>query len=217
MEHLLADTGIKPLLIKNSLQWRYATKVFDTGKKIPQDKLDLLLKALRLSPSSLGLQPWKFVLVKKRTLRNELKKYAMGQHQVSDAPVFLVLCSLKTINGRYVNEWIDYMSDQREENLEPLKAYLMSFIESMSKDDLKQWMTNQVYLALGFLLSTCAMLHIDTCPIESFDKKQFNKILGLDRYQIESVVAVAIGYRGGDPESQKIKVHWPEKDLFITV
>lgn len=218
MELLFSETGVKPLLIEHALHWRYATKVFDKHKKIPEEKLHLLLEALRLSPSSMGLQPWKFVLVNKKAFRSELKKNSMHQVQLTDASHLIILCSLKKIDSDYIERLINLeKSDRQHSYLENYKAVVLSFLESKTKEELRQWMAEQVYIALGFLLTTCALLQIDACPIEAFDHAKYNKILGLAKHGIETRVAVALGHRGNDPHAVEKKTRWPLEEVLITV
>lgn len=106
METALASSGIKKELVESALYWRYATKVFDKHKIIPEDKLELLLEALRLSPSSIDIQPWKFLLIKNETVRKELVELSMDQHQLADASHLLLLCSLDKVDAGYLDRMI---------------------------------------------------------------------------------------------------------------
>jgi nitroreductase len=142
----------------------------------------------------------------------------MQQSQMVDASHLILLCSLKTINASYINKLIelDKQENEGDSHLEDFKAYAMSFIESKSKEELKEWMTQQVYIALGFLLSTCAMLHVDACPMEAFDHSKANKLLNLSKYGAESRIAVAIGYRSDKDEyAKRKKMRWESEDVFI--
>jgi nitroreductase len=218
MEHLLTETGIKPILIEKALHWRYATKFFD-DEKVPEDKFELLLESLRLSPSSIGLQPWKFIVVQKRNIRKELFHLSMQQSQMVDASHLILLCSLKKIDAAYINRLIelDKKENEGDSHLEDFKAYAMSFIESKSKDELREWMAQQVYIALVFLLCTCAMLHVDACPMEAFDHPKANKLLNLSKYGVESRVAVAIGYRSAkDQHARRKKLRWNKGEVIVT-
>lgn len=94
----------------------------------------------------------------------------------------------------------------------------LNYINSKSKEELKEWLGQQVYIALGFLLATCAMLHIDACPIEAFDHARVNKLLGLHEMGIESRAAVAIGYRSEkDQHAKDKKLRWPKAEVFIKI
>lgn len=102
--------------------------------------------------------------------------------------------------------------------MEEVRAFALSFTESLSKEALRCWMGEQLYRALGFLLSACGLLHIDACPIEAIDKRRFNKILGLKKWNIETRIAVAIGYRSEQDEyARKTKTRWPKEEVVLTV
>lgn len=220
MERVVTETGIKPSLIEDALHWRYATKVFNSHEKVAEDKFALLLESLRLSPSSIGLQPWRFVIVKKQSIRKEMFHLSMQQSQMVDASHLVLLCSLKNIDASYINKLIDLDKEQNEgvSHLEDFKAYALSYIESKPKDELKEWMAQQVYIALGFLLCTCALLHIDACPMEAFDHAKADKLLSLSEYGVESRVAVAIGYRSEKDEYARTKkLRWKKEDVVFTV
>jgi nitroreductase / dihydropteridine reductase len=220
MEHVLTQSGIKPILVENALHWRYATKIFDSHMKVDDEKFELLLETLRLSPSSIGMQPWKFIIVKKKSLRKELYHLSMQQPQMVDASHLIVLCSLKNISASYVNKLVELEKERNKgiSHLEDFIPFALSFIESKSKDELREWMTQQVYIALGFLLCTCALLHIDACPMEAFDQSKANKLLDLSKYGVESRVAVAIGYRSSkDQYSRRNKLRWDKEEVIVTV
>ena len=115
METSISERGIKPLSILNALNWRYATKIFDKNKIVPDDTFELLLESLRLSPSSIGLQPWKFIVVTNKTIRQQMMELSMQQTQITDASHLIVLCSLQTLDERYLDSLIAYekISKQR--------------------------------------------------------------------------------------------------------
>ena len=220
MEHVLPETGIKPLLIANALRWRHATKLFDRERIIPDDKLELLLESLRLAPSSINLQPWKFVVVKNKATRQVLRELAINQPQVTEASHLFILCSLKKINAAYYDRLIQLEKEQNKDKsmLELFKPVAMSFLESKTKEQLQEWMAAQVYIALGFLLSACALMHIDACPIEGFDHAKVNKLLDLHKKGIESQVMVAVGYRPNQEEyTIPAKIRWSREEVILTI
>jgi nitroreductase / dihydropteridine reductase len=220
MEGVIQKPGLNPLLIEHALHWRYATKVFDKQKKVPEDQFELLLESLRLAPSSIGLQPWKFVVVKRLAFRKEMMQLSVQQAQMTDASHLIVLCSLQNINEDYIDRLIqlEKAKNSGRSALEEFKPLTLSFIKSKSTTQLREWLAEQVYIALGFLLSACALLHIDACPIEAFDHGKVNKLLELHKLGIQSRVAVAIGYRSeNDPYASRKKVRWPIEDVVITV
>ena len=195
------------------LNWRYAVKEFDPSKKIPKEDLDTLLESLRLTASSFGLQLWEFVLVKNKDIRNQLLEKSWNQKQVVDASDMLVLCIKAEATEDHVNEYISHMVTARGtavESFAGFKKTVMGFIGKKSPEQVEIWMRNQVYIALGNLLTTAALLGIDTCPMEGFVKSAYDKILSLDELGLKSVVACPLGYRlDSDKYASQAKVRFP--------
>lgn len=190
------------------LNWRYATKNFDPAKFVSQTDLNHLLESLRLAPSSFGLQPWKFVVIQDRKLRETLKPYAWNQSQVADASHLIVLCRLKKMDAAYVDNYIDQISQAREVSTESLSAYrqmMLGFLEKYSEAESAHWMMRQVYLALGVLLSECAARKIDACPMEGFEPEKFDEILKLEEQGLVSAVLCPVGYRTFDDKYASLK------------
>lgn len=221
METALLHTGIKQALLLNAFQWRYATQIFDPHLKVPEDKFDVLLEVLRLSPSYQNLQPWKFVVVRNKSIRRELKKYTPSVSQLTDASHLIVLCSLRNINASYVDRLLQkeqQLSENQDAHVEELRADLVTFIKKLSPEEVRNWMDKQVYTALGFLLSACALLHIDACPLEDINKSKFDKILSCHQFGIKARLAVAIGYRSKeDIWGGKKKARWSADEVIITI
>ena len=205
--------------VVKAFQWRAAIKLFDKNKKVSQNDWDKLTEVLRLSPSSMGLQPWKFVVVKDAEIREKLRKAAHGQAQITDASHLVVLCVQKNITPQYIDEYIVNVAKTRaveESSLADYKKMLLSSIAGKVADEIEQWSTKQIYIALGDLLSACALAGIDACPIEGFDHSQFDQILELDKYNIKSCVAAAVGYRSLEDKISKIKkVRFQKEKILI--
>ena len=201
------------------LNWRYATKKFDTSKKISKEDFAQLLEVLRFSPSSYGLQPWKFVIVHDPVLRKKLRPYALDQPQITDADTLIVFCALKTMDEKYVKNYADLIAQVRGVTRESLLGYEQKIVASLkgkSTEAISQWMENQVYIALGIFLSECAHRKIDACPMEGFDSGKFDEILDLPKQGLESVVLCAIGYRSLDDQyARQKKVRFDKKEVFI--
>lgn len=201
------------------LEWRYATKKFDGAKKIPAKELADIIDTLRLSPSSFGLQPWKFVVVTNDALREKLKPCAWNQAQITDASHLLVLCSLKTMDEAYIKHFVAQMVHVRgiaRESIEGYEQIMLGFLKAKTHEQISAWMKNQVYIALGVLLAECAHRKIDACPMEGFDPQKFDELLGLDKKGLTSVVLCPIGYRAADDDyAHAKKVRFDKKDLFI--
>jgi len=206
-------------MIINNLLWRYATKKFDPKKIVGEKDLDQLLESLRLSPSSLGLQPWKFIVVTDKKLRQQLRFASWNQSQVTDASHSIVFCARKTIDAKYIDSYVALMKKERK--MPTIKAfgyatYLKIYVAGKKPEEQKIWASKQVYIALGFLLYTAALLKIDSCPMEGFDSKKYDKILGLEDTDYTSVVICPVGYRAKDDKyATEKKVRWKKKEVIV--
>lgn len=201
------------------LNWRYATQKFDPARKIPETEFLELLESLRLAPSSYGLQPWKFVVVRDEDLRKTLRKHAWNQPQITDASHLIVLCALRSIDAGYIKDLTKRTAQSRGVSPETLSKYeqgMLNSFKAMSAQSASEWMKRQVYLALGMLLTQCAYKKIDSCPMEGFDAKKFDEILDLGKLNLESVVLCPIGYRAKDDHYAGLKkVRFAKNEVFI--
>lgn len=187
--------------IIEALNWRYATKVFDKDKKVGETELAELFEALRLTPSSFGLQPWKFIVVKNPVVRAKLRAVAWDQSAVTDASHFIVFTALRDMNEAHIDRFLKTMSETTGTPIEKLTNYkkmILDFVSVMDERARGEWNARQVYIALGELLALCAVKEIDACPMEGFDQKKFDGILGLVGTPYATRVACAIGYRSSD-------------------
>jgi nitroreductase len=199
--------------------WRYATKQFDPTKHISSSDLLELQESLRLSASSFGLQPWKFITVTDKKLRTQLVQHAWNQSQVTDASHLIVLCARTDIDASYIKSFIAFTAKERKIPAESLAQYeqmMLGFAKNMSKEAMVAWAKNQVYIALGTLMTVAAYKRIDTCPMEGFDAKKFDEILGLEKEHLTSVVLCPVGYRhANDKYANLAKVRFAPKDVFL--
>lgn len=196
--------------IIQQLNWRYATKSFDKNKKINPQDFDTLLESLRLSPSSFGIQPWKFIVVKNSEIREKIKEASYGQVQISDASDLIVLCAKNNITEVDV--------DRITGSNESYKNMIMSAIGAKSTDELLNWNAKQVYIALGFLLETAALMNIDSCPMEGFDANKVDEILKLKEKGLTSTVICPVGYRSVDDKyAMAKKVRFLREELVLVV
>ncbi|EDP70529.1 nitroreductase [Flavobacteriales bacterium ALC-1] len=187
--------------IIEKLQWRYATKKFDTTKRLPETKLLTLKEAFNLTALSYGLQTLKLVIIEDKTIRENLVKVAYGQRQVVDASHLLVLCIQNNIDEMDVNkhfETIKAIRDTPDAILEPFKAQMKSTIENMPVDKKSIWASKQAYIALGNLMTVCAVEEIDSCPMEGFMPNELDKVLDLEKHGLSSVLMLPVGYRAED-------------------
>lgn len=185
----------------DALRWRYATKQFDASKKIPDATWGAIEESLALTPSSFGLQPWKFIVVRDPAVRLLLLADSWNQPQVTDASHFVVLAARTDLTAADVDAWISRLAEVQgkpEESLAQLKGMICGFAEKMSDEDRRAWNIRQVYIALGQLMTTAAMLGIDTCPMEGISPSGYDRVLGLEHSGYATAVACALGYRSGD-------------------
>jgi len=189
------------------LSWRYAVKLFDSTKKLESNELDFVLESFRLAPTSFGLQPYKLIIVKDQDKKQELFEKGGKQPQFKDCSHLLVFCAITNIDASYVDRYINHIVSIRNvdpSSLEGFKKSIIGFVENSSPERILAWTKNQAYLALGVVLSACAVAKIDACPMEGFNIDQFSKILNLDR-NLLPVVLCAIGFRDENDEFAKMK------------
>lgn len=188
--------------VLQQLQGRYATKKFDPDKKIPDDVWQALEQSLVLAPSSFGLQPWKFFVIRNSEMRQKIQEAAWGQSQVVDASHLVCFAIKQGVNADDVPPYIDRMSEVRQtpkENLQGLADTIQGFLKDPPFPlDVDAWSTRQVYVALGFFLYSAALLGVDACPMEGFVPAQVDELLGLTNQGYASVVLCTAGYHAED-------------------
>ena len=190
------------------LEWRYAVKKFDTDKILSKEKIELLKQAFNLTATSYGLQPIKMVVIKNKELQKNLVALSMGQQQVSQASHILVLCIEKKIDADYITRYFEKVKRVRGTSDEILAPFKDSMVTSFSNKDvaeIQEWSKNQAYLALGNLLTICAMAKIDSCPMEGFSPKGYDRLLQLEEKGLTSVLVLPIGYRAEDDVFSSLK------------
>lgn len=197
-----------------ALQWRYATKKFDSSKKIPAEQWDALEKTLQLSPSSFGLQPWKFIVVQDSKLRASLKEHSWGQPQIVDASHMVVFCMKKNLGVAEIDAHLQNISNTRGTPLSALADYRKMMVDFVSRPkdafDVNSWATKQTYIALGMFLESTALMGIDACPMEGINSAKYDEILGLANSGYATVVVATAGYRSSeDPLAKLPKVRFP--------
>ncbi len=204
------------------LTWRYATKQFDPERKISAADWATLEESLVLTPSSFGLQPWKFVVVTDPAVRERLVPASWGQRQVADASHLVVFTVKKNLGESDIDAYINRIAVVRGTNRASLTSYRDMMIGSIiqGRDDAarKSWATNQAYIALGNFLTSAALLGIDACPMEGIEPAKYDEILRLDRQGLSTVVAAAAGYRTtSDKYAEARKVRFPRTEVLVEV
>jgi nitroreductase len=207
-----------PDYVLQQLQWRYATKKFDPTRKIPDDVWFALEQSLVLAPSSFGLQPWQFIVVRNPEIRQQLLEHSWGQTQVVDASHLVVLAIKKDVGDADVDRYLARMSEVQQvpiANLEKFGAMIRGFLTQPPYPlNLNEWATRQVYIALGQYMTCAAMLNIDTCPMEGFIPSKYDEILHLPEQGYASVVVCPAGYRAVDDKSaDRPKVRYPTESV----
>jgi nitroreductase len=207
--------------IVDALNWRYATKQFDPTKKISASDWQVLEEALRLTPSSFGMQPYKFVVVTDQKVKDELIAACWNQAQVAQCSHFVVFARNTDITVESVKQYVELIAKTRNvsvESLKPLHGMMSGFISSSTPEKLAEWAARQTYIALGNLMTTAATLRIDNCPMEGIVAADVDRILKLNEKGCSSVVACALGYRAADGKYAGLtKVRFPKDELFINI
>jgi nitroreductase / dihydropteridine reductase len=203
----------------NALNWRYATKQYDTTKKLTAAQVDSLIEASRLAPSSYGLQPIKLFMVTNPAIRAKLRAAAWGQSAITEASHLFVFAVPTSMTEKDADEFIALVAKVRGMDISALKGYsdmIKAAITPRTPAQRTEWAARQAYIALGMLLSSAALQEIDTTPMEGFDPKQFDEILGLGKLGLTSVVLAAAGFRDSkDAYIGMKKVRFP-KETYVT-
>lgn len=204
-----------------ALKWRYATKKFKADELLPSHKLDVLKEAFNLTATSYGLQPIKMLVIQNKELQKEMVQYSYNQNQVATASHVLVICIEKRVDKDFIERYFNMVQKVRstpQEILKPFQKNLIGDFEKKHIDEIAAWATNQAYLAMGTLLTVCATEGIDACPMEGFEPKKYDELLGLDKMNLESVLALPVGYRAEDDMFSGFKkVRRPLQDVIIEI
>jgi len=204
------------------LNWRYATKQFDPTKKISPEDWAALEDALILSPSSYGLQPWKFVVITDRKTREKLFPATWNQLQVLDCSHYLVFAVHKSMTETYIDKHITRVVEVRGGTTNGLRQFrdmIMGDVVTGARGAIaQQWAAHQAYLALGNFLTSAALMGIDTCPMEGFEPAKYDSILDLTAKGLTSVVCCAAGYRSPqDKAANQKKVRFAREHMIHIV
>ncbi len=202
-----------------ALKWRYATKRMN-GEKVPQEKLDNILEAIRMAPSSLGLQTYTVIVVESDEMKRKISEKACIQPQVMEGSHLVVFAAWDDVSAENVEAYIESVSKTRGVNISDLLDYknlINGFLIKAGKDGINRWAARQAYIALGVGLISSATEGVDATPIEGFDNAVMDEVLELKEKGLSSVVMMALGYRdeAKDQLAKAAKVRRSKKDLFI--
>lgn len=205
--------------IVEALEWRYAVGQFDQSKKISDDQMDSLLEAVLLTPSSFGLQPWKFIVVSNEELKQQMRQAGFDQAGFTEASHIVVLAVNNKVDAEYIDHYVAAVSETRniaKENLGGFSDMMNGAVAMRTPEQVVEWSSRQVYIALGVLIAAASVMAIDSHPMEGFDKDQFDAILGLKETTFRSLVVVALGFRSlEDKSAQHAKVRFSKEELII--
>lgn len=212
-------TPVTQQQIVAQLGWRYATKSFDPARSIDPATWATLERALVLTPSSFGMQPWHFLVLVDRDLREQLVPHAWGQRQVIDCSHFVVFCARLNVGEPEIDQLIRRTAEVRggpPESLAGFRKMLMgTLVHGSFRATIDEWATRQVYIALGNFMTSAALLGVDTCPMEGYEPARFDEILDLRRRGLTASVCCAAGYRvAQDRHATLPKVRYPD-DVVI--
>lgn len=207
-----------PLL--SSLHWRYAAKAYNPAKKVTDSDLKELLEVLRLSPSSFGLQPWKFIVVADTACRQAVRAAAWDQSPVTDASHLIALCARTDIDEAMIEDHLSFMVRERQlqtEQVERYRSMMNGFLQALTPAGRTDWARRQVYIALGFLLEACALKRIDSTPMEGFSRERVDAILHLPKRHLTVAVLCTIGYRAEGDWNEQLPKARRQTDAVIEV
>ena len=204
------------------LRWRYAVKKFDPARKISAEDWQTLEQALVLTPSSFGLQPWRFVVITDQETKDKLVPISWGQRQVAEASHVVVFSVRQPLTESDVDRFVARTSEVRGTPIESLagfkKMMMGSLVPPPADVNIHHWAALQAYIALGNFMTAAALLGIDTCPMEGFVPPQYDEILGLLEQGLTAAVACAAGYRAtGDKYASLPKVRFPASKLIVHI
>jgi hypothetical protein len=194
--------------IIESLNWRYATKKFDSNKKLSKNQVNILKNAFNLTASSYGLQPIKLIVISNQEIKNNLLESSFNQKQVIQCSHLFVICIETDIDESYIELYFKRVVDIRKTSAKILESFKNSIINEfndMSNTSIINWSKNQAYLALGNLMTVCAVEGIDSCPMEGFVPEKYNEILDLKSKNLKSVLVMPVGYRSVDDQFSSFK------------
>ena len=203
-----------------SLQWRYATKKMDPARPVPQDKVDRIIEAARLAPTSSGLQPFEIISVTNAEVRAKIREIGWNQAQITDGSHLLVFAAWDNYTVDRINHMFDLTNEVRGFKNEGWESYRQMLLKTYPQRDAEvnyQHAARQAYIALGVAMVAATEAQVDCTPMEGFDPAKLDDILGLRERGLRSVVILPLGYRQeeGDWLAKLAKVRRP-REQFIT-
>lgn len=205
-----------------ALKWRYAVKRFNPEKKLKENQIERLVEGLSLTATSMGLQLLEFILVSNSGIKQQLRPLAYNQPQIEEASHLVVMCRKTSVSVADIDSLIQLSVDKRnlDPNADNVKGYekMLKSTLQMPANQQQVWMDNQVYIAMGNLMTICAVEKIDACPMEGFDRNKVDQLLGLPQKGLQSVLICALGYRSDEDKYQHLaKIRRPIESLVTYI
>lgn len=212
-------SAVPPDTVLTQLRWRYATKKFDPVRKIAPEVWAVLEQALVLSPSSYGLQPWKFFVVIDAATKAKLPALSWGQSQPQDCSHMVVLAIRKGLSEADVDRYVGRVAEVRGQSVEALGGFKKMMLGSLTGGmNVDEWASRQVYIALGQFMAVAAVVGVDTCPMEGIDPAKYDEVLGIGAQGYQTVVACPAGYRAAtDKAATAPKVRFKTEDVIQVI
>jgi nitroreductase/dihydropteridine reductase len=202
----------------NALEWRYASKKMN-GKRVPEEKVERILEAIRLAPSSMGLQPYTVLVITDPEVKKQILPIANDQQQIVDSSHLLVFTAWNKITPEHVDDYVNLTASTRNipvESLEQFKNILLS-ISNRPQEDNYQWAARQSYIAFATAIAAAAEERVDATPMEGFNNAALDELLGLEAKGLKSITMLPLGYRDAENDwlSKFPKVRRQKEHLFI--
>lgn len=183
--------------IIEDLNWRYATKRY-INQEVPQAQIDTLLESIRLTATSLGLQPFEIYDIRSTDIREKMREAAYNQPQLTEASHVFVFAVWTQITEEMVDQYLQFIADTRNREISQLAGFrksIMGFLGDKSTEEIIKWSSNQAYIALGKAMVAAAQMRIDSTPMEGFNRDAVDELLGLRDKNLHAAVMLTVGYR----------------------
>ncbi len=183
--------------IIEDLNWRYATKRY-INQEVPQAQIDTLLESIRLTATSLGLQPFEIYDIRSTDIREKMREAAYNQPQLTEASHVFVFAVWTQVTEEMVDQYLQFIADTRNREISQLAGFkksIMGFLGDKSTEEIIKWSSNQAYIALGKAMVAAAQMRIDSTPMEGFNRDAVDELLGLRDKNLHAAVMLTVGYR----------------------
>ena len=185
------------------LKWRYAVKRYDANSQLTNEQKKHIKESIRLTPTSLGLQPFKVFEIVSKHIKETLKEACYNQPQIVEADMVLVFASYTEMTNEHIENHIQNTATIRNQEISQLEAFkngIHGFVSKQSPEELKYWTSKQTYIAIGMAMAECARIGLDSTPMEGFNAEKVNEILNLNEQNLECSVILTVGKRNDEED-----------------